>query len=86
MEKQNVKDIVLPHSQAKLDLYANYLINFLTVLGLTPYVTKINLYDIYCGIGMYKDGNIGSPLITNKSIKSVNDKIKQMGRPLKQIQ
>lgn len=84
-EKNKVKDIVLPHSQAKLDLYENYLLNFLTVLGLTPFVSKINLYDIYCGIGVYKDGNIGSPLITNKSIKAVNGKIKQMGKPLKPI-
>lgn len=87
MEKQNqnVKDIVLPHSQAKLDLYENYLLNYLRVLGLSQYVTKINLYDIYCGIGVYKDGNIGSPLITNKSIKAVNDIIRKLGRPLKQI-
>lgn len=85
IDKPNVKDIVLPHSQAKLDLYENYLLHFLRVLGLTPFVTKINLYDIYCGSGVYKDGNIGSPLITNKCIKAVNDVIRQLGKSLKPI-
>ncbi|MGB8191805.1 MAG: three-Cys-motif partner protein TcmP [Chitinophagaceae bacterium] len=83
--KNTAKDIVLPHSQAKLDLYENYLLHYLRVLGLSPYVNKINLFDIYCGIGIYQDGNIGSPLITNKSIKATNDIIKTLGKPLKPI-
>lgn len=83
--KTNAKDIVLPHSQAKLDLYENYLLHFLRVLGLTPYVNKINLFDIYCGIGVYMDGNVGSPLITSKCIKVTNEIVKQLGKSLKPI-
>lgn len=83
--KNNAKDVVLPHSQAKLDLYENYLLHYLRVLGLSQFVSKINLFDIYCGIGIYKDGNIGSPLITNNCIKSTNDIIKQLGKQLKPI-
>jgi three-Cys-motif partner protein len=83
--KDNAKDVVLPHSQAKLDLYENYLLHYLRVLGLTPYVNKINLFDIYCGIGVYKDGNVGSPLITNKCIKEANEIVRQLGKPLKPI-
>jgi three-Cys-motif partner protein len=83
--KNNAKDVVLPHSQAKLDLYENYLLHYLRVLGLSQFVSKINLFDIYCGIGVYKDGNIGSPLITNNCIKSTNDIIKQLGKQLKPI-
>jgi three-Cys-motif partner protein len=83
--KTNAKDIVLPHSQAKLALYENYLMHYLRVLGLTPFVNKINLFDIYCGIGVYKDGNVGSPLITNKCIKETNEIVKQRGKPLKPI-
>lgn len=79
------KDIVLPHSQAKLDLYKNYLVNYLKVLTLTPFCLKINLFDIYCGIGLYEDGNIGSPLITNNSIKEVNQAVKSMGKAVKPI-
>jgi len=79
------KNIVLPHSQAKLDLYKNYLLNYLRVLTLTPYCSKINLFDIYCGIGIYEDGKIGSPLITNNSIKEVNQTVTAMGKRTKPI-
>jgi three-Cys-motif partner protein len=84
-KRTRAKDIVLPHSQAKLDLYKNYLVNYLKVLTLTPYCSKINLFDIYCGIGLYEDGNIGSPIITNNSIKEVNQAIRLIGKPVKPI-
>jgi len=83
--RTRAKDIVLPHSQSKLDLYKNYLVNYLKILTLTPYCSKINLFDIYCGIGLYEDGNIGSPLITNNSIKEVNQAVKLMGKTVKPI-
>ena len=83
--KGNVKDVVLPHSQAKLDLYGNYLLHYLRVLGLSLYVSKINLFDIYCGIGVYADGNIGSPLITNNCIKETNRIVGELEKPLKPI-
>jgi len=85
IKKKNSKDIVLPHSQAKLDLYETYLKHYLRVLGLTPFVSKINLFDIFCGIGKYKDGNIGSPLITNNVIKEMNNEILSSNKKLKQI-
>lgn len=79
------QEIVLPHSQAKLDLYKNYLVNYLRVLTLTPFCSKIHLFDIYCGVGVYKDGNVGSPIITNNTIKEVNEMIQNLGKPLKPI-
>lgn len=83
--KKETKENVYPHSQAKLDLYKNYLLHYLKVLGLTPYCSKINLFDIFCGIGIYKDGNIGSPVITNNCIKETNAIIAQLGKSLKPI-
>lgn len=83
--KNKAKNVVLPHSQAKLDLYKNYLLHYLRVMGLTPHVNKINLFDIFCGIGIYQDGNVGSPLITNKCIKETNGIVRQLGKPLKPI-
>ncbi len=81
----NAKDVVLPHSQAKLDLYKNYLLHYLKVLSLTQYCSKINLFDIYCGIGVYQDGNIGSPLVTNNSIKEINTTLSKMAKSVKPI-
>lgn len=83
--KKHTQENVLPHSRAKLDLYRHYLERYLRVLSLTPFCEKINLFDIYCGIGLYKDGNFGSPLITRDTIKDVNREVKSMGRPLTQI-
>ena len=85
IKKQDTQENIYPHSQAKLDLYKNYLLNYLKVLGLTPYCSKINLFDIYCGMGIYKDGNIGSPVITNNCIKETNETIKALGKQVKPI-
>jgi three-Cys-motif partner protein len=83
--KEDAKDVILPHSQAKLDLYKNYLRNYLRVLSLAQFCTKINLYDIFCGIGMYKDGNHGSPLITNQCINEIIGELTLTGKQIKPI-
>ena len=85
MNKKNAKDIVLPHSQAKLDLYRSYLEKYLPILTLAKGVTKINLYDIFCGIGLYEDGNIGSPLIAVNTINKTNELIDSRGWKRKPI-
>lgn len=83
--KKNVKKNVLPHSKAKLDLYRNYLEHYLRVLNLAPFCTRINLYDVFCGTGIYDDGNMGSPLITRECIKDVHGLMNTLGRPIKPI-
>jgi len=85
MKKVDAKKVVLPHSQAKLDLYRKYLEHYLRVLSLASFCTKINLYDIFCGIGLYEDGNIGSPLIAADRIKANNVFLGQMSKSVKQI-
>ena len=73
MSKKDAKKTVLPHSKAKLDLFRSYLEKYFAILGLAKGITKINLYDIFCGIGLYEDGNIGSPLIAVECVKRNND-------------
>jgi three-Cys-motif partner protein len=72
MAKRNAKNIVLPHSQAKLDLFKSYLEKYLPILTLAKGITKINIYDIFCGSGVYEDGNIGSPLIAVECVRKTN--------------
>jgi len=84
-KKVGAKNVVLPHSQAKLDLYKTYLEHYLRVLCLAPFCTKINLYDIFCGIGLYEDGNIGSPLIAVDRIKATHILLDQLQKPTKPI-
>lgn len=85
MKKIDVKKVVLPHSKAKLDLYKNYLEHYLRILSLAKFCTKINLYDIFCGIGLYEDGNVGSPLIAADKIKANNKFMGEMLKPVKQM-
>lgn len=68
MNKKDVKKNILPHSKAKLDLYKSYLSEYLPILGNSKYIDVINIFDIFCGTGMYDDGNLGSPLIAAKCI------------------
>ena len=72
MPQRNAKKIVLPHSKAKLDLFRSYLEKYLPILTLAKTITKINLYDVFCGNGIYDDGNIGSPLIAVEIINKTN--------------
>ncbi len=85
MGNKNAKNIVLPHSQAKLDLYKSYLEKYLPILTLAKGITKLNFYDIFCGIGLYKDGNIGSPLIAVNAINKTNELIDSKGWKRKPI-
>lgn len=79
MSKKDAKKVVLPHSKAKLDLYKSYLEKYFAILGLAKGITKINLYDIFCGIGLYEDGNIGSPLIAVECVKRNNELFEKYG-------
>jgi len=65
------KSSLLPHSQAKLNLFKGYLENYLRVLIQADFCKKINLFDIYCGEGLYDDGKKGSPLLAIDCIKNV---------------
>jgi three-Cys-motif partner protein len=70
---QQAKDNVFEHSQAKLEFYKNYLAKYLIVLLNDPYTETINIYDVFCGIGIYDDGNEGSPIIAMNIIKDLKE-------------
>lgn len=61
LEKSS-KTILLEHSKAKVELYSAYLKYYFAVLGNTKYIDHIKIFDLFCGEGLYKDGNEGSPL------------------------
>ncbi len=69
MSKQNVKNVVLPHSEAKLELYHGYLEKYIQVLVASQVWSQINLYDVFCGSGIYDDGKAGSPILAFEAIK-----------------
>lgn len=72
--KKETQNNVLEHSKAKLEFYQNYLWRYLTVLLNDQYTTKINIYDVFCGVGIYEDGGKGSPIIAIETIKNLSKK------------
>jgi three-Cys-motif partner protein len=85
INKADVKNNIFPHTQAKLDLYRAYVQNYLRILCNAQFCTQINLYDIFCGAGLYDDGKKGSPLITLDCIKEINDELLKKKLPIKKI-
>ncbi|OHD92895.1 MAG: hypothetical protein A2552_02390 [Sulfuricurvum sp. RIFOXYD2_FULL_44_160] len=78
--KQETQNNVFEHSQAKLDFYRSYLWRYLTILLSDAYTTKINIFDVFCGVGVYDNGGKGSPIIAMDAIKEMNEKF-----PTKQV-
>ncbi len=76
---------VLPHSQAKLDLYQAYLEKYFAILGLAKGIEKVNIYDLFCGTGIYEDGKEGSPIIAFNKICKNREFFKQNNWPVKPI-
>lgn len=70
-KKPNSKDIMLPHSQAKVRFYKTYLDIYLRVLCNAPFIKEINIYDVFCGRGIYANGGKGSPIEAADVIKDV---------------
>jgi three-Cys-motif partner protein len=67
--KKDAKENILLHTEAKLALYEKYVNKYLAILSVTGYVSKINIYDVFCGTGIYKDGKKGSPLLAFECIR-----------------
>lgn len=78
--KRETQNNVFEHSKAKLEFYQNYLWRYLTVLLNDQYTTKINIYDVFCGVGIYEDGGKGSPIRAIETIKNLYNK-----HPMKSI-
>jgi three-Cys-motif partner protein len=68
--KKNVKDTLQIHSQAKVEFYAEYLKRYLRILYLAKHIKQINIYDVFCGMGIYEDGGKGSPVAAFDAIKA----------------
>ena len=68
--KQGDKDYLEAHSKAKLEFLKQYLDRYLKILLLDKYTVQINIFDLFCGIGIYEnDGSKGSPIIIADLLK-----------------
>ncbi len=84
-KKIDAKKNILPHSQAKLDFYKDYLKRYIPILRLADFATSINIFDVFCGTGIYDDGKKGSPILAFDAIKESNENILKLNKQLTPI-
>lgn len=65
---------MLAHSRAKVEFYEKYLERYLPILSLSKFVSIINIYDVFCGRGVYENGGEGSPVRALKAIVDAKKK------------
>lgn len=67
------KKTMLIHSQAKVEFFKTYLERYLRILYLAPNIDEINIFDVFCGTGIYENGKKGSPIVAFDAIKKLRD-------------
>jgi three-Cys-motif partner protein len=71
MSRINPKTYLLEHSEAKVKLYGRYLSEYLRVLYQARFVKRVFIFDLFCGEGVYQNGEKGgSPIIAIENIAS----------------
>lgn len=70
-KKTSAKDVMKPHSEAKVNFYQKYLEIKLLILSSTSFVREVHVYDLFCGRGVYADGKTGSAIRAYETIRKV---------------
>src|SRR5437868_5815025 len=75
MPKANsdAKRTMLLHSEAKVEFLKKYLQRYLRILYLAPNISEINVFDVFCGTGLYDNEKKGSPIVAFEAIKAIRD-------------
>jgi three-Cys-motif partner protein len=68
------------HSKNKLTFYEGYLVRYLAILLRADWIDQINIFDLFCGAGIYKDGERGSPIIAFDAIERAIDRLTSQGK------
>jgi three-Cys-motif partner protein len=61
---------MMQHSEVKIRLLKLYLERYFNILSNSEYVGDINVYDLFCGEGVYENNGKGSPIIILETIKN----------------
>jgi len=67
------KKTMLIHSEAKVEFFKTYLERYLRILYLAHGIDEINIFDVFCGTGIYENGKKGSPIVAFDAIKKLRD-------------
>lgn len=70
-KKQTSKDVMLAHSKAKVEYYQKYLACYLSIMSVAKKIDEVNVFDVFCGRGVYADGELGSPIRSVQTAREV---------------
>ncbi len=63
---------MLDHSKAKIELLKKYLEKYLNIISNDGYTQKIQVYDLFCGEGVYENKGEGSPIAILNILKDLH--------------
>ncbi|HVU57473.1 MAG TPA: three-Cys-motif partner protein TcmP [Puia sp.] len=64
--------VMLDHSRAKVELLRKYLEKYLNIIANDGFTQRINVFDLFCGEGIYENGGNGSPIEILKVLKDLH--------------
>ncbi len=67
-------DKMQEHTKVKIEFYKRYLDRYLSILVNSGKIDEINIYDLFCGTGIYEDNQFGSPIVARDAIQSVKER------------
>jgi len=62
---------MMVHSEVKIRLLKLYLERYLNILSTSKYIGDIEVYDLFCGEGIYDGEGKGSPIVILETIKNI---------------
>src|SRR5216110_1143618 len=71
-KKKRSQVIMLDHSKAKVLLLRKYLEKYLNIIANDGYTQKINVFDLFCGEGVYDNEGEGSPIAILRTLKDLH--------------
>lgn len=71
--KNDAKKTMYLHSEAKVEFYQRYLERYLRILVHSPWIQEVNIFDVFCGTGIYDNGKKGSPIVALDAINALGD-------------
>jgi len=71
-QKKKSQVIMLGHSKAKVLLLQKYLEKYLNIISNDGYTQKINVFDLFCGEGIYENNGEGSPIAILRTLKDLH--------------
>lgn len=71
-QKRKSQVIMLDHSKAKVLLLQKYLEKYLNIIANDGYTEKINVFDLFCGEGVYENNGEGSPIAILRTLKELH--------------